>query len=127
MENPETKALRFDRDFQIWKYDVGHSQLLLRSVKGDRHKTRVDVLFKGVQFVQLPTHFSGLRSSEMTEDEFKTLNLSTGSASANENRYFRLEGKGWKGVVIALGMFWLEEDAEYYDKSNLFSLPGDSA
>lgn len=115
--------VRFDRPFQIWHYAVSHGQLLLRSVKGDTYKTRVDVLFKNVDLIQLPGSFSGLRISEMTKDEFQPLNLSIGEGSEIGNRYFRLEGDGWTGLVVAGAVFWVEEDAEHNEQSKLFDAP----
>src|SRR4051794_7357175 len=50
-----------DRHFQIWRYEVGHAQLLLRSVKDDHHASRIDVLFKTVKAIDLPTRFDGLQ------------------------------------------------------------------
>lgn len=113
----------FKRDFQIWQYSVSHSQLLLRSVKGNKHKTRIDVLFKGVDLMHIPTHFSGFRISEIAKEEFQSLQLSLGLSDDFEDRYFRVEGEGWKGVVVALAVFWVEEDAEHNEKSKLFDAP----
>lgn len=49
------------RHFQMWRYDVGHAQLLLRSVKDDFNASRIDVLFKDVETIDLPTSLVGLR------------------------------------------------------------------
>jgi hypothetical protein len=49
-----------DRRFQLWSYRVSHSQLLLRSVKDAEHTSRIDVLFKGVDALDLPTRLDGL-------------------------------------------------------------------
>jgi hypothetical protein len=54
-----TKILDSDRKFQVWKYTVGHSQLLLRSTKSPDCSTRIDVLFKGVSEFHLPASFVG--------------------------------------------------------------------
>jgi len=40
--------INFERNFQIWKYTVGHGQLLLRSTKDPKCPTRIDVFFKNV-------------------------------------------------------------------------------
>ena len=55
------------RGFQMWLYEVGHSQLLLRSVKDDAHSTRVDILFKSVDSLHLPTNMVGLTISRRDE------------------------------------------------------------
>ena len=57
-----------DRHFQMWKYGVSHAQLLLRSVKGAAHSTRIDVLFVNVKRLDLPTSLNGLRI-ERADDE----------------------------------------------------------
>lgn len=49
-----------ERPFQMWRYSVGHSMLLLRSTKDEQHDTRVDVLFKRVERLDLPTVCQGL-------------------------------------------------------------------
>jgi hypothetical protein len=54
-------TIESDRHFQAWRYEVGHAQLLLRSVKDDHHASRVDVLFKGVKAIDLPTKFDGFQ------------------------------------------------------------------
>lgn len=121
--SPQKLPVQFDRDFQIWKYDVSHAQLLLWSVKGNTQKTRVEVLFKSVHLMQLPTNFSRLRILEITKEEFQASRLSLGLSSDLGMRYFLVEGNGWKGLVVAGAVFWSEEDAEHYDPSKLLSLP----
>jgi hypothetical protein len=47
-----------NRTFTIWTYYKGHSQLILRAphfIDGQSFPTRVDVLFKNVHSVKLPT------------------------------------------------------------------------
>jgi len=62
-----TQIINSEREFQIWKYTVGHSQLLLRSTKAPNLPTRIDVLFKGVSEFHLPTALSGLSVQEASE------------------------------------------------------------
>ena len=49
-----TSHLRYRRPFEVWTYRPTHCLLLLRN-KGDGRATRVEVLFRGVSFMQLPT------------------------------------------------------------------------
>lgn len=51
---------RSPRQFRIWQYGIGHSTLLLRSVKGPEAATRIDVLFKPVHFLSLPVKVDGV-------------------------------------------------------------------
>jgi hypothetical protein len=86
------------RRFQMWLYEVGHSQLLLRSVKNEDQTTRVDVLFKNVHSIQLPTAMAGMSISRSGQG-------------------FALEGKDWDGRVDAGACFVAEDDGEYFDPS----------
>jgi hypothetical protein len=93
-----TAEYRSVRRFQMWRYEVGHKQLLLRSVKREGATSRVDVLFKNVHAVHLPTSMDGLtivRSGER----------------------FALSGSDWNGHVDAGACFVAEDDGEYFDPS----------
>lgn len=95
-----------DRHFQVWRYEVGHAQLLLRSVKGDDHGSRIDVLFKAVQAIDLPTTFDGLQIER------------------DGDRY-AVSGIGWSGGVIAGACFQAEDAGEYYEPSPfVHTMPG---
>lgn len=85
-----------DRHFQIWRYEVGHAQLLIRSVKSDLHSSRVDVLFKAVQAIDLPTRFDGLHVERVGVQ-------------------YAVSGVGWSGRVIAGACFKVEDAGDYND------------
>jgi hypothetical protein len=87
-----------DRHFQIWRYEVGHAQLLLRSVKGDHHASRIDVLFKDVKAIDLPTRFAGLQIER-------------------DGDQYAVSGAGWSGHVIAAACFQAKDTDEYYSPS----------
>ncbi len=86
----------------MWLYTVGHAQLVLRSVRDELHGTRVEILFKGVQSLDLPTALDGLT-------------ISRGAGR------FLLSGTGWDGHVEAAVCFAAEDDGEYYDPSSFAS------
>lgn len=90
-----------DRHFQLWRYTVSHSQLVLRATRDEAHPTRVEVLFKGVDSVDLPTSFDGLHVTR-------------------HGTRFVAEGSGWNGTIAALAMFAVEDEREYYEPSSLF-------
>jgi hypothetical protein len=87
-----------DRDFQMWRYTVSHGQLLLRSVRTDVHSTRVDVLFKNVSWLDLPSTFTGLTITQGDER-------------------FALTGRDWHGSVTAGACFTAEDEGAYDDPS----------
>ena len=99
-------AFESHRHFELWRYEVGHAQLLLRSVKSDQNQTRIDVLFKVVEAIDLPTSFDGLRLER-------------------HDNAFGLSGVGWSGSVIAGACFRAEDTGEYFDPSPFAdSMPG---
>ncbi len=114
-----------DRQFQIWKYTVGHRQLLLRSVKSADSPTRVDVLFKGVSQFQLPTVLKGLFVAEGAGDEVGELfSLRRSEAEKKDLKTFAVRGTDFKGYVVALLVFTREDQGEYYDPGPFPSLKG---
>ena len=50
-----------NRQFQIWSYKVSHAQLLLRSTKSENNPTRIDLLFKNVAIINIPTLLNDVR------------------------------------------------------------------
>jgi hypothetical protein len=114
-----------DRQFQVWKYTVGHSQLLLRSVKSSDHPTRIDVLFKGVSQFHLPTVLNGLVIAEGAESDISELfTLRESEARKKELKLFPVRGVDFVGYVSALVVFTHEDEGEYYDPSFFPSLKG---
>jgi hypothetical protein len=86
------------RHFQVWRYTVSHAQLLLRSTRDDSHTTRIDVLFKGVDRVDLPTSFNGLSIEQ-------------------DGAGYRLTGEDWSGFVAAVACLSAEDHGQYFDPS----------
>lgn len=99
MGNDSSTGFDSDRHFQLWLYSVSHAQLLLRSTMGPNADSRVDVLFKGVAALNLPTSFDGLRVRE--------------TASG----HYEVSGKNWQGSIQALAFFAAEDGGGYSDPS----------
>ena len=113
------KALiSFNRDFQIWKYTVGHSQLLLRSTKTPACPSRVDVFFKNVGALNLPSNFSGLSIVECSITEAAKVNtFDPLSIAQGQRKLFFVRGSAFEGYVIAGVVVWHEDDREYHEPS----------
>ncbi|MBM6402650.1 hypothetical protein JQN72_00115 [Phycicoccus sp. CSK15P-2] len=109
MGNESALGFESKRHFQLWLYSVSHAQLLLRSTKGRNADSRVDVLFKGVAALNLPTSFDGLRVREATPG------------------HFDVSGANWQGSIEALAFFAAEDDGEYYDLSPFAASLGEQA
>jgi hypothetical protein len=90
------------RRFQLWAFTVSHGQLLLCSPKGDGGPTRVDVLFKPVRRMDLPTVMNGVRIEAVVKGRF------------------RLSGTDWEGEVLAGTVASAEDDLDFSDPSPLY-------
>jgi len=109
-----------DRSFQLWRYTVSHSQLLLRSNKTDTETKRVEVLFKGVDLVTIPTTLDGLVITEnpleaLPDDEFQGVKV-----DSSFHRYFHIKTNKTNGVILACAVFFAEDDGDYADASKLY-------
>lgn len=67
-----------DLAFQVWKYGVGHSQLLLRAVSNQSGGGRVDLLFEGVAAMQLTMRYEALKVHPVDAAEFQEIFESSG-------------------------------------------------
>lgn len=56
-----------ERVFQLWEYRVSHGQMLIRSPKDQVHKANVDIVFAGVEYVDLPRYLHGLEIDDPTQ------------------------------------------------------------
>ena len=104
---------------QLWSYTVSHSQLLLRATKDREHATRVDVLFKGVGAMQLPSVMSALTVREAESGEREAILGSTSVDMPEERRCFVLEGPDFQGWVVAGAVVSAEDEGEYFEPSPL--------
>lgn len=55
-----------ERRFRLWRYGVGHSQLLLRSLPFDQHRC-LDLEFEQVTWLSLPASFDRLAVSVLSD------------------------------------------------------------
>lgn len=107
---------RFDREFQVWAYTVGHGQLLLRSNRTAERSTRIDILFKDVGALNMPTILRDLTIAEATAEEF-----GLNRRIAESRRVFRVSSLDYLGFVVAGAVAMQEDDREYNDPSALCS------
>ena len=108
------------RQFQLWRYTVSHSQLLLRSNKGDDYSTRLEVLFKGVDWMSLPTILDGLEIGECGPDSLPTIKETCFVPNASHHRCFQVSTSVERGFVVASSVFVAEDDGDYSTPSTLY-------
>ena len=117
------QIISFQRSFQMWAFSVGHLQLLMRSTKVPGFPTRIDILFKNVDVIQLPTKFDGLMISEDSEKKIKELYPWIDSRTIEGQKLFCVRGSNFMGHVIAGAVAWHEDELEYHDPSHFSIVP----
>ncbi|MEU2250584.1 hypothetical protein [Streptomyces sp. NPDC019224] len=70
---PTTPLFSTERTFRVWRYGVGHSQLLLCSMPWGEHTDRLDLLFEDVHAMQLVTRYEALEIHAVDEPQFDRL------------------------------------------------------
>lgn len=106
------------RFFQFWSYSVSHSELLFRSTKSPESPTRIDVFFKGVKEVHLPTTSTGLRITEASDADIGRLcTLRKSPSFGKDVKFFTVQGADFVGYIAALIALCHEDGGEYYEPS----------
>jgi hypothetical protein len=115
-------CLEFKRSFQVWLYTVSHAQLLLRSNRTSSIETRIDILFKDVGEIHLPTKINDLVITQILEDSADYLELSIDKDVINRRLLYYLSGShSSPSYVIAGSIHWHEDFGSYSDKSHFQS------
>lgn len=103
-----------DRTFRVWLYATSHRVLLIRSVASGDSRSRIDVLFKQVSFLCLPTEITAL-AIRIANDEADSLVVGRGalySLSRTDRR-----------ICVRAGSVAWHEDTESDSAPSYFSLP----
>ncbi|MEJ8656949.1 MULTISPECIES: hypothetical protein [Streptomyces] len=70
-----------ERTFKVWRYGVGHSQLLLRAAPEPSQPQRLDLHFEGVEAMQLITRYEALELHTFDEAESERIFEASGVPS----------------------------------------------
>lgn len=107
------------RTFQIWSYDVSHSMLLLRSPASDRDNEQVDIVFKGVDFISIPTRIRDMVIEKSSAD-FSHLPIEPHVLSARH--LYEVAGSGARGLIAAAAVYMDARRCEYFEESELLKV-----
>ena len=119
------ELVTFRRRFQVWSYTVSHKQLLLRSTKSAGVSTRIDVLFKNVMGIHLPTLVDEVTIAVLDKEEVPVA-IRLGAHHLTSTNVYTVQGPNYDGYVIAGSVTWVEDSLEFDDPSGLVQLPGDA-
>jgi hypothetical protein len=83
-------SIVLDRYFRVWRYGVGHSQLLLHARAGDADLEHLNVLFEDVRAVKLRSSYQPL-TLRPADDPIRTEILTFADVPArHQHRYLTL-------------------------------------
>jgi hypothetical protein len=106
-----------ERHFQMWRYLVSHSQLLLRSAKTNTERARIDLLFKNVSVINLAATLDGI-AINLVEPEVIAIPSILADVSRGRKVY-QIITHGFSGYVVAGSFIFHEDEGEYYEPSAL--------
>jgi hypothetical protein len=113
-----TEIINSKRFFQLWSYSISHSELLFRSTKSTEFPTRIDVFFKGVKELHLPTTSKGLLITEASDADIRRLCTLRQIPSVEKDvKVFMVQGRDFIGYIAALIALCHEDEGEYHDPS----------
>lgn len=113
-----------DRMFQVWFFTPSHSQLLLRSSEVDElgtRKRRLEVVFRGVAAMYLPTFLKGLKVEPLGEDACRSLLVPPPPTNQGET-VFRCVAGRFEGWVVAEGCAYAADDGDFWEGSDLLGV-----
>lgn len=109
-------GLRIERTFRIWDYRVSHDQLLLRSpARGDADRN-VDIVFVGVEYLNLPSRLEGVTLITAEPVEIARAETAVGR-QLDPQQVFVLSSGGHRYMVVAVAMNVLENELDLFESS----------
>lgn len=106
-----------DRRFELWAYSVSHQSLLLRSTRVDGTGSRIDVLFKGVTRLSLPTTLDALS----IEPDPKSPSIPP--LGGEETNRWVLVSRSGRGFIDAVTAAIHEDELEFFAPTPLWDQP----
>jgi hypothetical protein len=111
---------RFTGQFGLVLYYQHHGVLLLRSGdRGDGGPRRIDLLFRGVVWMSIPSWFGDFEIDQCLIDEVIDYIPPGLRGKAQSRKVFRLDIDGTPHYIIAGSAFASSDDRSYFDPSPL--------
>ncbi len=87
--------------FQVWDYRVSHRQLLLRRPATGANPSNVDLVFKGVKYLSLPTTIRNPKVRPALPSELPGISQLLGGKQVKVGQVHVIEGDGVRGFVVS--------------------------
>jgi hypothetical protein len=102
------------RRFQLWQYRVSHGELLVRSPKDAAHPRNADLMFAGVEYVDLPRFLPDLEVDEPEDEDLSRAQERLGKPVERQTVVV-LKSQGRHYVVVAAAVKAVESDMDIFD------------
>ena len=117
------KELHSDRIFRLWEYQVSHDCMLIRGTRktpADPGPSNIDLVFEGVEYLNIPSMFRGLELVEPTKSEIREAQKQSHSHEVNPQWVHILVTDGKRHTVVAPFMRVIENDWHNMDSHFFF-------
>lgn len=104
------------RSFRVWEFRVSHDQLLLRSARSQQHAQNLDVIFAGVDYLELPTKLGEIEITRPTAEDLRRLHAAFREDVAERDVHVIVSG-GRRFIVVAAGMKVTLNDLDIFESS----------
>ena len=104
------------RRFQIWDYNVGHSQMLLRSPISDAAETNIDIVFLGVEYLGIPSKLVGVGLMPAERNHAKKIERLMGRPIDRRSIHVLISG-GKEYLLVAAGYFVSRNHLDLFESS----------
>lgn len=118
-------SIKMTRAFRLWDYNVSHNQLLFRSPKGTDSKENVDIVFWGVEYLDVPTTFKEVDIVPGTLRDAEKVSMLIGKPIGPGDVY-RLVSSEHIFLVAAAGYKVLSNDLDLFESSLEYFRPDNS-
>jgi hypothetical protein len=102
------------RRFQLWAFSVSHKRLLVRGPKTKEDALNIDLHFGSVEYLDIPTAFTGLHLAAPEPSEIGRVRQMLGPAVDPAHVHILVSGER-RHVVVAWTLLVEENDMEYME------------
>jgi hypothetical protein len=102
------------RVFQLWEYRVSHGMMLVRSPMSPTEKMNVDIMFAGVEYLDLPRFLRELEIDDPTDADIAFAIDRLGKPLKNK-QVIVLKAGSKRYVVVAAGVKVVESDMGMFE------------
>ncbi|WP_146059031.1 hypothetical protein [Actinomadura rubteroloni] len=113
-------SVEWDRQFQLWHYNVRYSRLLIRGIDQSLTPKRVEILFSNVEYLRVRSLYDSISIREIATTDRRLVGIPED---------FPMRGKIFSindgtDYVIATHCQWAEDDGGAHSPSSFGSLQG---